>query len=97
MTREEAEKIIKHICAVAIDFGVMPTRDILQARDIVIDGAKFVQPSINQCGCGGKGRKHQAYDGLWIVQCDRCSISTMYRKSVNDCINDWNAAMGVKA
>lgn len=47
------------------------------------------------CGCGGKAKVHQAYDGTWCVQCGKCAMTTLYRTVKDTCATDWNRAMGV--
>lgn len=95
MTREEAIKTLKDRIE-QYTGGVHPGE-----REILLEAFAVLRPTpdpvtgLLPCGCGGVPRIYQSYDGLWLVQCDRCSIGTLHRNVKENAISDWNFSRGL--
>ena len=63
-------------------------------RELLAEKQPNHKTGLVNCGCGGKPKAHQAYDGSWCVQCGACHLTTLYRAVKGTCVTDWNRAMG---
>lgn len=40
--------------------------------------------------CGGKASIYHDYHDFHLIQCNRCGVSTLHRKELNQALMDWN-------
>lgn len=40
--------------------------------------------------CGGKAGIYQDYHSFYLVQCNRCGISTLHRADLHTALYEWN-------
>lgn len=40
--------------------------------------------------CGGKAGIYQDYNSLYLIQCNRCGVSTLHRKDLHRALMEWN-------
>ena len=48
------------------------------------------------CGCGGKAKLYQGTHGLYIIECLKCSVGTLFKPTKAEAWESWDRAMGVK-
>ena len=44
--------------------------------------------------CGGKAGIYQDYHDFYLVQCNRCGVSTLHRKDLHRALMEWNRRCG---
>jgi len=40
--------------------------------------------------CGGKAGIYQDYHDFYLIQCNRCGVSTLHRKDLRTALYEWN-------
>lgn len=40
--------------------------------------------------CGGKAGIYQDYHSFYLIQCNRCGVSTLHRKDLHRALMEWN-------
>ena len=40
--------------------------------------------------CGGKAGIYQDYHDFYLIQCNRCGVSTLHRKKLSRALMEWN-------
>lgn len=44
--------------------------------------------------CGGKAGIYQDYHDFYLIQCNRCGVSTLHRKELRRALMEWNRRCG---
>jgi hypothetical protein len=109
MNRQEAINIIKTVGKHAIDAGIMPLSDIVDACAQAVEALSYSEllpttPKYSQqpdpatglvrCGCGGKARVSMITPvDGGFVQCSFCETRTQWCAKEEEAIKYWNKAM----